>query len=153
MRINRALVKASKHYRTLQSTLLAELDLHPGQDVLVWHLSRHPEGLTVSELAETIGIEPPTVTRSLNRLGDDTWFTREGRPGDRRTVVIRPTKRTLEAAGDIAAVWEKLAGTATAGFTQAERDQLAGALERVRDNFTEAGVIPDADESERTNPQ
>lgn len=146
MRVNRALVKASKHYRSLQHALLAKLDLHPGQDVLLWHITRRPAGTTVSELAETIGIEPPTVTRSLNRLSEGVWFTRERHPDDRRTVVIRPTSRAIEAANAIVGVWEELAATALAGFTASERDQLVQALERVRDNFAGAGVTPLADE-------
>jgi len=134
-RTNKALVKVAKLYRGAQAELLADLGLHPGQDVLLWILGEEPEGLLVSELAERLGIESPTVTRTLARLEPGGWFVREQVPGDRRAVRIRLTSQAQELLPRVEANWRTLASIATAGFGRGEREQLVSLLDRVRDNL------------------
>jgi len=134
-RTNRALVKAAKGYRALQSAKLAELGLHPGQDVLLWWVAQEPAGVTVSGLAEKMGVEPPTVTRSLDRLEEGEYFTRERNATDKRTVVIRPTRKGRALVSHIDKVWEELAAAATTGLSDRERHTLVALLERVRENL------------------
>lgn len=134
-RINKGLVKVAKLYRAAQAELLADLGLHPGQDVLLWVLGQEPEGLLVSELAERLGIESPTVTRTLIRLEPSGWLVREQVPGDRRAVRIRLTSRAQEMLPQIEGNWRKLADTATGGLDGGDREQLVSLLDRVRDNL------------------
>ncbi|GAB3156889.1 hypothetical protein GCM10027290_55880 [Micromonospora sonneratiae] len=133
---NKALVKTAKLYRGAQAALLADLGLHPGQDVVLWTLGQEPTGLLVSEIAERLGIEQPTVTRTLARLEPGDWFTREPVPGDRRAVRIKLTEKGLAAVPQVEAVWRRLADTATTGLDPAERRQLVATLDRVRINLT-----------------
>ncbi|MGW0436709.1 MarR family winged helix-turn-helix transcriptional regulator [Micromonospora sp. NPDC003197] len=137
---NKALVKVAKLYRGAQATLLAELGLHPGQDVTLWHLGQEPAGLLVNEIADRLGVEPPTVTRTLARLESGGWFTREPVPGDRRAVRIQLTEKGRATLPQVEAMWQKLADTATAGLDPAERQQLVTLLDRVRTNLTTLAV-------------
>lgn len=132
---NRALVKVAKLYRGAQAALLADLGLHPGQDVLLWVLGQEPGGLLVSEIAERLGIESPTVTRSLARLEHGGWFIRERVPTDRRMVRITLTSHGQEVLPKVEAIWKQLANTATSGLADHEREQLVLLLDRVRDNL------------------
>lgn len=142
-RTNKALVKVAKLYRVTQAQLLAGLGLHPGQDVLLWTLAQAPDGLLVSELANRLGIESPTVTRTLVRLEAGGWFTRQPVPGDRRAVRIQLTPRARDALGRIEANWRTLADTATAGLDPAARLQLVTLLEHVQANLrTHAETAP-----------
>lgn len=134
-RTNRALVKAAKLYRGAQAQLLADLGLHPGQDVLLWTLGEAGDGLLVSELAERLGVESPTVTRTLARLDADGWFTREPVATDRRAVRIRLTARGRNILDGIEAAWRTLAETATAGLDSSARQQLVQLLEQVQSNL------------------
>ncbi len=134
-RINKALVKVAKLYRGAQADLLADLGLHPGQDVLLWVLGQEPQGLLVSELAERLGIESPTVTRTLARLEPGGWFVRAAVPGDRRAVRIRLTSHARRTLPEVEAIWCKLADTATTGLDPPEREQLVNLLDRVRANL------------------
>lgn len=133
VRINRALVKTAKLYRALQSSLLAELELHAGQDALLHTLAQEPDGLVVSEIAARLGIEPPTVTRSLDRLERGGWITREPAAGDRRAVRIRPTRRAIDVVEHIEAVWRDMARSMTGGLDERERAELVALLERCRE--------------------
>ncbi len=135
MRVNRALNKMSQLYRAAKARRLAALGLHPGQDVLLWLLAQEPEGLTVSALAARLGVEPPTATRSLARLGAGGWFRREPVPGDRRQVRVVVTDAGRALVPEIERVWSELADQTLGTSTGAERGILLSALERANDRL------------------
>ena len=56
------------------------------------HLSRAPEPLTQSQIAEHIGIEEPTLVSLLHRLEKEGWVVRKNSARDRRckTVHLQP---------------------------------------------------------------
>nr|WP_296068289.1 MarR family transcriptional regulator [uncultured Actinoplanes sp.] len=130
MRVNRALNKTAQLYRAAKARRLAALGLHPGQDVLLWLLSREPAGLTVSELAARLGVEVPTATRSLSRLGGGGWFRREPVPGDRRQVRIVVTDAGRAVIPEIERAWAELAEEAMGDVTAEEREVALSVLER-----------------------
>ncbi|AVT31291.1 MarR family transcriptional regulator [Plantactinospora sp. BC1] len=132
---NKALVKVAKLYRSAQADVLSRLALHPGQDVLLWILGQELEGVTVSEIAARLGVEQPTVTRSLSRLEQGGWFVRQPVPRDRRATRIQLTDKGRAAIPEIEAAWRTLAETATAGMTESQRAILVELLEKVRGNL------------------
>ncbi|MFI6506066.1 MarR family winged helix-turn-helix transcriptional regulator [Streptosporangium sp. NPDC050855] len=135
MRVNRALNKMSKLYRAVKARKLAELGLHPGQDVLLWLLAQEREGMTVSELAARVGIEPPTATRSLARLENSGWFRREAVATDRRQVRIVVTDAGHELVPAIERVWAELAEQTMGGTSDEQREIVLAALERANDRL------------------
>jgi DNA-binding MarR family transcriptional regulator len=132
---NRALVKVAKLYRGAQADVLAGLALHPGQDVLLWIVGQEPDGMTISEITVRLGVEQPTVTRSLSRLDQGGWFVREPVAGDRRATRIRLTGKGRAAIPQIEAGWRTLAETATAGMADGQRAALVELLDKVRGNL------------------
>lgn len=132
---NKALVKVAKLYRSAQADVLAGLALHPGQDVLLWMLGQEPDGMTVSEVAARLGVEQPTVTRSLSRLEHGGWFVRQPVPGDRRATRIVLTDKGRASVSEIEAAWRALAETATAGMADDQRAALVELLGKVRANL------------------
>ncbi|MGY1608766.1 MarR family winged helix-turn-helix transcriptional regulator [Geodermatophilus sp. SYSU D00700] len=134
-RTNRTFVKVARLYRAAQAAQLERLGLHPGQDVLLWVLGQAPNGLTVSDLADQLGVEPPTVTRSLIRLERGDWFTREPVPGDRRRVRLVLTERGRGLVPHIADAWQQVAESATRGLPPVLRTQLVDLLEQVQVNL------------------
>ncbi|GAA4587221.1 hypothetical protein GCM10023194_35510 [Planotetraspora phitsanulokensis] len=142
MRVNRALNKMSKLYRAAKARKLATLGLHPGQDVLLWILAQEPEGMTVSELAARLGIEPPTATRSLARLEGGGWFRREPVATDRRQVRIVVTEAGHELLPAIEGAWAELAEQAMGDATDEQRELTIIALERANDRLR--GLVDEA---------
>lgn len=130
-----ALLKVAKLYRGTQAQLLAEIGLHPGQDVLLWALGQEPDGLLVNELADCLSVESPTVTRTLARLETGGWFTRQTVPGDRRAVRIQLTAQGRRVLKQIEATWQTLADNATAGLDRADRERLVSLLKHVQANL------------------
>ncbi|XVU25032.1 MarR family winged helix-turn-helix transcriptional regulator [Actinoplanes sp. CA-054009] len=135
MRVNSALNKMGRLYRVAKGRRLGELGLHPGQDVLLWQLGQEPDGITVTELAARLGVEPPTATRSLARLGGGGWFRREPVPGDRRQVRIVITEAGLKLIPRIEDAWNDLADQIIGSATVAERAIVLSALERANDRL------------------
>ena len=135
MRVTKALNRMSRLYRAAKARRLAALGLHPGQDVLLWLLAQEPDGMTVSVLAARLGVEPPTATRSLARLGAAGWFRRESVPGDRRQVRVVVTDAGRTLVPEIERVWSDLAASVLGTATGAERGILLSALERANDRL------------------
>lgn len=142
MRINRALNKLSKLYRAAKARKLAALGLHPGQDVLLWLLAQQREGMTVSELAARLGIEPPTATRSLARLESGGWFRREPVAGDRRQVRIVVTEAGHKLVPDIERAWSELAEETLGDVSAREREVTISVLEKANDRLR--GLVGEA---------
>jgi MarR family transcriptional regulator, transcriptional regulator for hemolysin len=137
MRVNRALNKMSKLYRAAKARRLAALGLHPGQDVLLWLLAQEPDGMTVSELAARLGVEPPTATRSLARLESGGWFRREPVATDRRQVRIVVTDAGHRLVPDIERAWAQLAEQVMGHASDDQRDIALTTLEQANDRLRE----------------
>ncbi|WP_214107810.1 MarR family winged helix-turn-helix transcriptional regulator [Acrocarpospora catenulata] len=135
MRVNRALNKMGQLYRAAKARKLAALGLHPGQDVLLWLLAQRPDGMTVSELAARIGIEPPTATRSLARLEAGGWFRREPVATDRRQVRIVVTNAGRQLVPGIERAWAELAEEAVGEVSDEQREIAITVLERANDRL------------------
>ncbi|MFD0774202.1 MarR family winged helix-turn-helix transcriptional regulator [Streptomonospora algeriensis] len=135
--MNRALNKMSKLYREVKSRKLADLGLHPGQDVLLWLLAQQEDGMTVSQLAARLGIEPPTATRTLARLEKRELFRREPVPTDRRQVRIVLTEEARRLVPRIEAVWDELAEEILGGLPPEQREALVDVLEDANDRLRE----------------
>jgi MarR family transcriptional regulator for hemolysin len=134
-RINRALNKTSKLYRAAKARRLAALGLHPGQDVLLWVLADAEDGMTVSELAARLGIEPPTATRSLARMEHAGLFRREPVPSDRRQVRIVMTEQGRKEIAAIGSVWAELADDMFGALPPRDRALVLDALEAANDRL------------------
>jgi DNA-binding MarR family transcriptional regulator len=110
------------------------LGLTRSQWWVVTHLLR-ADGVTQSELAETLEIEKPTLGRLLDRLEAKGWVRREHDARDRRawrvhlTEAVEPAMHTLR---DIAA---ELRRDALTGLTAAERERFVDTLIAIKANL------------------
>jgi MarR family transcriptional regulator for hemolysin len=134
-RLTRQLGKVSQLVRAARAADLVSHGLHPGQDVVVWLLGRHPDGLTVREIAEKLGLDGPSVTRSLARLDDQNWFVRQQVPGDRRQVLVVPTPHAIDLVDAMEASWARIAHLACAGMSEREQQGFSSALDNVVANL------------------
>jgi len=93
------------------------------------------EGLNQSELAETLDLQPITLTRLLDKLCDSGLIERRPDPADRRakrlflTPAARPLLKQLSALGE-----ETMAGV-TEGLTQEDIERMVAELATVKDNL------------------
>ena len=112
------------------------LGLTKSQWIVLAHLARH-EGIHQGGLAEILEIEPATLARHLDRLGDTGWIERRPDPADRRTWRLHLTAKAapvLERMGDLVEVTTR---EALAGLDAREREHLQRHLLTIRANLAD----------------
>ncbi|WP_432768643.1 MAG: MarR family transcriptional regulator [Sphingopyxis sp.] len=99
------------------------------------YLSRHP-GIRQGPLAELIEVEPITLSRMVDRLAEAELVERRADPTDRRAWLLFLTDAAEPLLGDLRQTSQAVVDEATEGMSDAEREQLAALVERVRANLS-----------------
>jgi DNA-binding MarR family transcriptional regulator len=94
--VARSITQVRVHERLL---LLAGVRVDRAGATLLFKLAAKGESLRVTDLAEMLGVDSPTVTRKVQQLERDGMVVRQSDPDDRRASRIRLTpagRRTIE---------------------------------------------------------
>ena len=93
------------------------------------------EGLKQSELAETLDLQPITLTRLLDKLSDSGLIERRADPDDRRAkrLYLMPAARPL--LKQLAALAEEMMAGALAGIGHESIERMVGELSIVKENL------------------
>ena len=123
--------------RALRKALDAELE-HYGITFSQWQVlaGLALEGETSQvKLAELIGIEGPTLVRTLDRMEQKGWIKRKASSRDRRQKLISPTKK-------VEGVWKKMTECAhgvrdgaVKGISAKDVANLQKLLKKIRENL------------------
>jgi DNA-binding MarR family transcriptional regulator len=105
-RVTLSLLQAARAYRVRSARLLARIGLYPGQDALLKLLQDGP--ITMGEAAALLSIQPPTVTKMVNRLSASGLVKTEVMDRDRRKVAVSMTDAARERVEEIDAIWREL---------------------------------------------
>ncbi len=127
------LVQIAKAHRNQAQALLADIGLHVGQELLLLQLSL-ADGMTQSELAEEICVQPATLTRSLDRLTRSGLVQRRLDAEDQRVSRVYLTDEGRALRAPIERIWRELEVGSFANFTIEERLLLRRLLLQVYTN-------------------
>lgn len=133
--VNHAIIRLARAHRNLAATLLGELGLHPGQEIVLTSL-HECGGRKAADLAAGACVEPGTMSRTLASLERAGYLTRATSSTDRRAVTVTLTERGQAVQTELEAAWSELAERTTAGLTDTERRTLLDLLSRVTANLT-----------------
>ena len=103
--VARSITQVRLHERLLG---LAGVRLDRAGATLLFKLSAQGESLRVTDLAELLGVDTPTVTRKVQQLERDGLVVRQTDPDDRRASRIRLTpaaRRTIERVRRARRAW------------------------------------------------
>jgi MarR family transcriptional regulator, transcriptional regulator for hemolysin len=120
--------------RTYADFKAAQFGITRAQWAVLVRLDRH-EGLNQSELAETLDLQPITLTRLLDKLSDSGLIERRPDPEDRRakrlflTLAARPLLERLGVLG------EETMASALAGVDGMSIEHMVGHLAVVKENL------------------
>lgn len=114
-------------------TLLEPLKLTYPQYVVMMALLQKDK-VSVTALAETIGLSKPTMTPLLKRLELLEYITREFEAGDDRKKCISLTPLGRSLAGDIDDVATK--ALCATGLTSDEADQLLSLCQKIKSELS-----------------
>lgn len=132
--IGALLVQICKAHRNKAQELLSKIDLYPGQEFLLINL--WPEdGLTHSEIAESLCVQPATITKMLDRLVKSGLVRRQMDLVDQRVSRVYLTEKGRQLLQPIEQVWNELEQISFANLTLEERLLLRRILMQVYENL------------------
>lgn len=132
-RISLLLTQVTRAHRARMGAGLAALGLHLGQEAVLMQLWAE-EGLTQSELVERLGVEPPTVTKMLQRMERAGFVTRRADARDARVSRVHLTARGRKLEAPVRAVWRRAEAQLVKRLSPEERALLRRLLRALRDD-------------------
>ena len=129
-----ALAKVCKAHRTHVGELLAEHGLHVGQEMVLVELWQD-DGLRGGDLADRLGVEPPTITKMLRRLESCGLVERRSDPEDARSLRVYLTGRGKALEEPVSRCWERAEQTVLSGMNVRDRQTFRRLLDRVKSNL------------------
>ena len=128
------ILQIHKAHRNRAEAALNELGLHTGQELLLFQLWNE-ESLTQSQLVDNLCVEPPTVTKTLQRLEQAGLVERRQDTEDARVsrVYLTPEGRALQAP--VQKIWEDLETLTVQGLSEVEKALMFRLLDQISDNI------------------
>ncbi|QYX78558.1 MarR family winged helix-turn-helix transcriptional regulator [Streptomyces akebiae] len=118
-----AIFQLARAHRAYAATLLREVALHPGQELLLMHLLDR-DGQSQSELLECLGVDHSTISKALRRMQDAGLVVREPAAHDRRVMVVHLTDKGRAMREPIAALWQALEETSARDLSKQESESF-----------------------------
>lgn len=132
--INTAIIRLARAHRIEVGRLLADAGLHPGQEQLLMLLWEQ-DGRTQAELAELLGVEPPTVTKMIGRLEAAGFVVRHRHPDDRRATQVWLTDAGWSVRRDVQRAWARLTKRTLAGMSERQQSSFRSLLRQAGTNL------------------
>ncbi|MFD5264998.1 MarR family winged helix-turn-helix transcriptional regulator [Streptomyces sp. NPDC058335] len=118
-----AIFQLARAHRAYAATMLREMDLHPGQELLLMQLLDR-DGQTQSELLASVGLDHSTVSKSLRRMQDAGLLVREPAAHDRRVMVVHLTDKGRAMREPIAALWRALEAISARNLSEQQAESF-----------------------------
>jgi DNA-binding MarR family transcriptional regulator len=141
---------AARLSRTALAARLLDHGFYAGQDQIMLALD-HEDGQTPGQLAARLGVRPPTITKTINRLQVQGFLGKRASETDARQAHIFLTDTGREAIRAIEKSVRKTEKQALKGLDKKEQKTLAKLLSRVEANLSNGPAIEieeDADADE-----
>ncbi|WP_334177162.1 MarR family transcriptional regulator [Pseudoxanthobacter sp.] len=134
------LAQSAKASRGRANSHLGRLGLHAGQETVLKVLAES-DGQTMSQLATTLGVQPPTVTKMISRLSAQGFVVRQASETDGRLARVFLTPFGREKLDDLDRAWKRLEKEALVGIDEKDRKRLRRLLRQVEKNLAAAGGL------------
>ena len=132
--VSHLLVQMCKLLRIRAHALLEEIGLYGGQQFVLMALWQK-EGITHSELAGQLHVQPATITNALKRMERAGFVERRQDTEDQRVSRVYLTDAGRDIRDAVEGVWRELEEKTFAGFSSEERALLNRLLLRIRNNL------------------
>ncbi|PXX99731.1 transcriptional regulator SlyA [Halomonas sp. LBP4] len=128
------LTRVPRLWRAVIDQRLAPLGLTQTRWVTLYTLWRLGDGQPQCDLARAIGVEAPSLVRTLDQLSEQGLIARQPCDQDRRTKRVYLTPEATPLLERIDAVVTQARTEMLAGLSDEDVEQLAGLLSRIEDN-------------------
>lgn len=141
---------AARLSRTALAARLLTHGFYAGQDQIMLALERD-DGQTPGQLAARIGVRPPTITKTINRLQAQGFLEKRSSETDARQAHVFLTDLGRDAMRAIEKSVRKTEKQALKGLDKKDQKSLTKLLARVEANLSQLSVAsPDEDDSEES---
>ena len=144
------LQSAARCRRTVLAAKLTATGFYAGQDQIMLALNQE-DGLTPGQLAVRLGVRPPTITKTINRLQAQGVLGKRPSLDDARQAHISLTDAGRETIRDIEKSVRKMDKQAFKGFDKKEQKALAKLLARIEANLSDVSLPHDDDDEESSD--
>ncbi|WP_435187125.1 MarR family winged helix-turn-helix transcriptional regulator [Streptomyces sp. bgisy126] len=134
--VGHSLARVARMHRIAMGRRLRELGLYPGQELMMMRLWDCGP-VRQSELIQSLGLDPSTVTKMLQRLEQSGHVRRGPDPADRRAVLVEATGKGQALRTGVEDVWRDLEALSLGGLSPADGAELARLLDLVAENLRE----------------
>lgn len=143
------LQSAARQSRTALASRLLQHGLYAGQDQIMLALAE-TDGQTPGNLAARLGVRPPTITKTINRLQSQGFLERKASAADSRQAHVFLTDAGRDAIRSIEKSVRKTEKMAFRGLDKKEQKALLKLLYRIEANLndTEPGEETELEEAE-----
>lgn len=141
------LQSAARRSRTALAEKLLAQGLYAGQDKIMLALDQE-NGLSPSQLAERLGVRPPTITKTINRLVAQGFLEKRASDIDARRAHVYLTESGAEAIRAIEKSVRRTEKQALKDLDKKEQKMLMKLLARVEDNLSRPERSPAEEKSE-----
>ncbi len=93
------------------------------------------EGRTQADLAEALGVEPPTVTKMLQRMESSGLVDRRPDTVDGRAIRVHLTPKGRRLEGKVDKLWAELRDRTVAGLSDRQQASLVSMLGQLEKNL------------------
>ena len=133
--INFLLGKICRLQRGQRNEALTAMGLYAGQEMFLWHLWQQ-DGLTQSQMVERMCVQPPTVSKMLDRMEKAGLVTRHPDSEDSRITRVYLTEQGRQSELAVCDVWRNEEQRMTEGLSVEERIVLRRLLLQVHENLS-----------------
>jgi MarR family transcriptional regulator for hemolysin len=130
-RLVRDLGQISRRWRSRLDMRLAGFGLTEARWLPLLHLARWGDGRSQKELAATLGVEGPTLVRTLDWLEREGLVTRRPDPADRRAKTLHLSARAIALHAEIEREAAGVRADLLEGITEAELLACLAVLDRI----------------------
>ncbi|MET3794422.1 MarR family winged helix-turn-helix transcriptional regulator [Aquamicrobium terrae] len=138
---------AARLARTALAARLLAHGFYAGQDQIMLALDRD-DGQTPGALADRLGVRPPTITKTINRLQAQGFLEKRNSNSDARQAHIFLTDAGREMIVAIEKSVKKTEKQALKGLDKKEQKTLAKLLARIEANLSNEELVFIDDEAE-----
>jgi MarR family transcriptional regulator, organic hydroperoxide resistance regulator len=132
--INVQMIQVMKLHRHIADNAFSKLGLYAGQEIILFKLWRH-DGLTQSQLAEALFVEPPTINKMVQRMEACGLLERRPDVHDGRVSRVFLTDKGRQLEQRVRAIWDQLENALTQGLSDIELALMSRILRQMRGNM------------------
>lgn len=129
------LARLVRAWRALIDDRLKPLELTQTHWVTLHNINMLPPEQSQIQLAKAIGIEQPSLVRTLDQLEEKKLITRQTCASDRRAKRIKLTEEAEPIISEMESVIDSTRKEILSGMSPAEIEQLGGMLSRLEKNI------------------